>query len=375
MGTPASEIITIDGGVMEGGGQILRMAMAFSALLRKPIRVTNIRAGRSNPGLRPQHLTGLQLVRDLCGGQLKGGEIGSTDISFYPGPVKSGEFVANTGTAGSVMLLFQVAFPCLLFGKGSSRLSLRGGTNAEMAPQIDYTLMVFKPILEKFGVKFDCNIVRRGYYPKGGGQVLVKTSPVMSFLQPVDITTAGQVTRFSGRSFVAGVIPIKVAHAMADSASRIIRQVYPGVPFKIDRVKEPSEVAVGNGSGIMLKLSMWPKHEHSQEGSQSGNESNRVWVPKRESAEKVGEAAAKELLDDITSGGCVDHHLQDQLIIFMALAKGKSRIKTGPVTLHTETAIHVVQLLTEAKFNVVKDEDHKSCIIECQGVGLQQSSE
>lgn len=365
METPASEIITIDGGVMEGGGQILRMTMAFSALLQKPIRVTNIRAGRSNPGLRPQHLTGLQLVRDLCGGQLKGGEIGSTDISFYPRPVKSGEFVANTGTAGSVMLLFQVAFPCLLFGKGSSRLSLRGGTNAEMAPQIDYTLMVFKPILEKFGVKFDCNIVRRGYYPKGGGQVLVTTSPVMPFLRPVDITTAGQVTRFSGRSFVAGVIPIKVAHAMADSASRILRQVYPGVPFKIDRVKEPSEVAVGNGSGIVIMA------ETSTGCLLGGSALGR----KGERAEKVGEVAAKELLDDITSGGCVDHHLQDQLIIFMALAKGKSRIKTGPVTLHTETAIHVVQLLTEAKFNIVKDEDHKSCIIECQGIGLQQSSE
>ncbi|XP_013790831.1 RNA 3'-terminal phosphate cyclase-like isoform X1 [Limulus polyphemus] len=365
MGTPSSEIITIDGGVMEGGGQILRMAMAFSTLLRKPIRVTNIRAGRSNPGLRPQHLTGLQLVRDLCGGRLKGGEIGSTDISFYPGPVKSGEFVANTGTAGSVMLLFQVAFPCLLFGGGPSRLSLRGGTNAEMAPQIDYTLMVFKPILEKFGVKFDCNIVRRGYYPKGGGEVVVKTSPVASFLQPVDIVTAGQVTHFSGRSFVAGVLPIKVAHAMADSASRVLRQAYPGVPLKIDRIKEPSEVAVGNGSGIVIMA------ETSTGCLLGGSALGR----KGESAEKVGEAAAKELLDDLNCGGCVDHHLQDQLIIFMALAKGESRIKTGPVTLHTETAIYVVQLLTEAKFNLVKDEVHNSCIIECQGIGLQQSSD
>ncbi|XP_076326599.1 RNA 3'-terminal phosphate cyclase-like [Tachypleus tridentatus] len=362
MGTPASEIITIDGGVMEG---VHSRCFHVTECQGEIINPTNLTKQPHNPGLRPQHLTGLQLVRDLCGGQLKGGEIGSTDISFYPGPVKSGEFVANTGTAGSICLVLQIALPCLVFSVEASTITITGGTDVASAPPFDHYLLVFKPILEKFGVKFDCNIVRRGYYPKGGGQVLVKTSPVMSFLQPVDITTAGQVTRFSGRSFVAGVIPIKVAHAMADSASRIIRQVYPGVPFKIDRVKEPSEVAVGNGSGIIIMA------ETSTGCLLGGSALGR----KGESAEKVGEAAAKELLDDITSGGCVDHHLQDQLIIFMALAKGKSRIKTGPVTLHTETAIHVVQLLTEAKFNVVKDEDHKSCIIECQGVGLQQSSE
>jgi len=40
------------------GGQILRMALAFSVLKQLPIRVFSIRAGRSNPGLRAQHLKG-----------------------------------------------------------------------------------------------------------------------------------------------------------------------------------------------------------------------------------------------------------------------------------------------------------------------------
>ena len=54
--------------MLEGGGQILRNAAALSAMIATPIEVTKIRAGRSKPGLRAQHLAGLQLVAELCQG-------------------------------------------------------------------------------------------------------------------------------------------------------------------------------------------------------------------------------------------------------------------------------------------------------------------
>lgn len=132
-----------------------------------PLRVQKIRAGRSTPGLRPQHLSGLEMIRDLCDGQLEGAEIGSTEITFIPEKIKGGIHTADTKTAGSVCLLMQVSMPCILFAASPSELRLKGGTNAEMAPQIDYTVMVFKPIVEKFGFTFNCDIKMRGYYPKG----------------------------------------------------------------------------------------------------------------------------------------------------------------------------------------------------------------
>lgn len=67
---------------------------------------------------------------------------------------------------------------------------------------------------------------------------------------------------------------------------------------------------------------------------------------KKISAETVGETAAKELVKNLDNGSCVDEYLQDQLIIFMALANGKSKILTGPVSLHTETAIEIAKQLT-----------------------------
>ncbi|MPC28420.1 RNA 3'-terminal phosphate cyclase [Portunus trituberculatus] len=134
--------IVIDGSYLEGGGQILRMGLALSAVQALPISVTKVRAGRSTPGLRPQHLTGLQLVRDASKGRLEGGQIGSCEITFYPGTIAGGRYLADTQTAGSVTLLIQAVLPCTLFANSPSYYTLRGGTNAEFAPQIDYTIQV-----------------------------------------------------------------------------------------------------------------------------------------------------------------------------------------------------------------------------------------
>ncbi|KAL4593307.1 RNA 3'-terminal phosphate cyclase-like [Arapaima gigas] len=163
----------------------------------------------SPPHCRPQHLSGLELLRNMSDGNLEGALVGSTEITLTPGKIKGGSHVADTQTAGSVGLLLQVSLPCALFADAPSELCLKGGTNAEMAPQIDYTLKVFKPIAEKFGVHFDCDVKMRGYYPKGGGEVVVKVNPVKD-LSPVSMMERGNITKIYGRAFVAGVLPFKV---------------------------------------------------------------------------------------------------------------------------------------------------------------------
>ncbi|XP_053324898.1 RNA 3'-terminal phosphate cyclase [Spea bombifrons] len=359
------DTVEIDGGIMEGGGQILRICTALSCLLGKRIHIGSIRAGRSTPGLRPQHLSGLETVRDLCAGQLENAAIGSTDITFTPGKLKGGALTADTKTAGSVCLLLQVSLPCALYAESPSELVLKGGTNAEMAPQIDYTTMVFKPIAEHFSFKLDCDIRRRGYYPRGGGEILVRVSPIRG-LSPINLTDRGTITKIYGRAFVAGVLPYKVVKDMISAAVRCIRKELRDLYVNIQGVQEPSEKAVGNGSGIIIVA------ETSTGCLFAGSALGKRGV----TADRVGAEAADILLRNLRHGGCVDEYLQDQLIIFMALADGVSLLRTGPVTLHTQTAIHFAETLTKARFNVKKceDSDSDSYIIECRGIGLQNKN-
>nr|CAB3265815.1 RNA 3'-terminal phosphate cyclase-like [Phallusia mammillata] len=356
----SADITEIDGGIMEGGGQILRIATALSSILHKPISINRIRANRTNPGLRPQHMTGMQLVRDLCSGQLTGDQVGSQYIAFIPGMLQSGTYLADTGTAGAVSLLLQVALPCLMFTPGASHLTLRGGTNAEMAPQIDYTIQVLKPILEQFGVRMDCQIATRGYFPRGGGEVTVQASPVRQ-LRPINMTNFGTIRRITGRAFVAGVIPFKIAQQMAKSATSVLWRSYREVPINIQAVQEPKNAVIGNGTGIIVVA------ETTTGCRLSGSALGRKGIQ----AEQVGSDAAEMLLRNLSYGCCVDEFMQDQLIVYMSLAAGHSKIKTGPITLHTQTAMHIAQMMTQAQFNIMQASppSTESYIIECAGIG------
>ncbi|XP_065837017.1 RNA 3'-terminal phosphate cyclase-like [Oscarella lobularis] len=351
----------IDGSVLEGGGQILRIAIALAAVLQKPINVVRIRANRSNPGLRPQHLAGLQLVADLCSGKAVGNRVGSQKCSLSPGSLQGERYVADTKTAGSVVLLLQAALPCCLFGRGDFRLVLRGGTNATMAPQIDYTLPVFKPIAEKFGVRFDCTVAKRGFYPRGGGEVIVDASPV-SKLKAVCLTERGRLVKITGRAFVAGKLSVEIADRMKESAVKILRRKYEDIPVDVKVVKETSETSFGDGTGIILV------GETSSGCLLAGSGLGEKGVR----AEEVGREAADSLISNLDSGGCVDEYLQDQLIIFMALAEGRSTVRTGKVTLHTETAIYIVESLTGVKFDIVTVDE--ALEISCQGMGFQRET-
>ena len=137
------KIIDIQGSILEGGGQILRMSMGFSALLKTPIHIYEIRGNRSKPGLKSQHLNGLILVKQISNGRLSGDKMNSPEITFHPGTdriIGGQTYSADTRTAGATTLLAQVSLPCLLFGQKPCLLELKGGTNADMAPQVDYYL-------------------------------------------------------------------------------------------------------------------------------------------------------------------------------------------------------------------------------------------
>ncbi|KAJ7582488.1 RNA 3'-terminal phosphate cyclase domain-containing protein [Mycena floridula] len=360
----ASKII--DGSILEGGGQILRNSISLAALLNTPVEIHSIRNGRKEPGLKNQHRTGLNLATQIAAAQLTGAEKnGSTKISFFPGGkiVLPAVLEADAFTAGATTLLMQISLPLLLFSNQSmpSTLVLKGGTNAGQAPQADYIQHVFLPFARKhFGLNVELEINKRGYYPKGGGQISLSIFPTTGSLTSFNLMERGRILRIGGIAHFAG-LPGRVGVSMVEGATQKLKAsaLVDGCPVEITSRREKNEDTVGAGSGIVL----WAELEG---GGFLG--ASAVGSRGTESI-KVGQNAAEELIRALETGGVVDEWLQDQIIILMALAKGESRVRCGKgdLTLHTRTAIWVAEQLTSAKFTVEEEDLHQ--IIRCQGIG------
>ncbi|KXZ54935.1 hypothetical protein GPECTOR_3g105 [Gonium pectorale] len=343
---------TIDGSMLEGGGQILRYSAALSAITGTPVAVEKVRAKRSKPGLQPQHLTGLQLVERICRGELQGGAVGSANISLRPGAAVCGRYSADTRTAGSCTLMVQQ----IPIRRSFSELELLGGTDADMAPPAGYLADVLAPLLRRlYGdlmEGLDVQIVRRGFYPRGGGILTarVPSLPRGTSLPPLDLTTRGNITQVTIKSFAAGRVPATVPQRLAASAEAVIRRTLRGLgpagrsaPILVEAVLEPPDRAFGDGCGVLIIAD-------TDTGCRLGaSAKGERGVP----AEQIGERAAEELAEALESGTCVDQWMQDQLIIWMALASGVSRMRCCEPSLHTRTAMVVAEtLLPGVKFTL-----------------------
>ncbi|OEU10783.1 RNA 3'-terminal phosphate cyclase, partial [Fragilariopsis cylindrus CCMP1102] len=384
----------IDGSYGEGGGQVIRNAISYATILGKNIYIQNIRATRSNPGLRAQHLTGLQ----LCAAIVSLEEADDDDRTSLTDKMQQlrqknntteplhDVFIGDTKTAGSICLLLQAALPVALLARRRQTttttttatatatittqpltLILKGGTNASMAPQYDYWERVFLPtLISQTGIplqNIQSTVIRRGYFPKGGGEVHIKVSPVTTSLQPIRLTERGDVSSIHIRSYHAGTITAEMAQLMTNAAlqellinnnndngssstsSLLLNNIIPTV----ETVHETT--AIGSGYGILIVAETTTGCRLAGSAQQQQQESTKA----------VGREAAQELVSTLECGGACDEWCQDQLILFMALAQGESELLTGSLTQHTQTAIWLAQRLTNVKFEiqrlVTKDDD------------------
>jgi len=250
--------------------------------------------------------TGIKLAAEICSASLTGAEVASCAVDFTPGNIQlPGQYSADPGTAGSTTLLLQVSLPCLLFSSSPtatpSTLSLRGGTNATMAPQIDYAQHIFLPFLRRhFGLQPTLHVQKRGYFPRGGGEVLCSVPPVCGPLPSVTLTDRGSITSIKGQAHVGG-LPYHIAHQIRDGArDKLIFAGYEPAIIEISSVREKDEVTIGSGGGVVL----WAE---TSGGCLIGG---TAVSSKGKDPAQIGGMAAAELIKNLELGGCVDEYLQ-----------------------------------------------------------------
>jgi RNA 3'-terminal phosphate cyclase (ATP) len=328
-------MIEIDGSHGEGGGQILRTSIALSAITGEQVRISNIRAGRQVPGLQPQHVTSIESVTEICGGEVDGLFKGSKEIVFKPGQLVGGDFEFDVGTAGSISMVITSCLLPALFSKSRVGLTVKGGTDVRWSPPIDYLRLVHVPMLAKFGGNCEIDVSSRGFYPEGGGEVTAEISPVGG-LAPVNLASQGKIVRIDGVAFAQN-LPDHVVSRMKHSALKKL------LDFKEVNVETDLKTGHSTGAGIVLTAVC----ERNVLGESAlGAKGVR--------AETLGEGCAEDLIETLRSGATVDDHMLDQILLYMAFAESGSKVLAEELTGHAETNTWVIEQFLGKKFSVVK---------------------
>lgn len=322
-------MLEISGDYLEGGGQILRTAVAVSCIAGRPIRVFNIRAKRKTPGLKPQHLYTLKTLSELFGAKAQGLELRSEEITFTPSAdlIQEKSLEIDFKTAGAIGLSLQPLLLVCAFRSKGIKLQLKGGTCGLGAVPVDYYKYVVFPILSRSGLKADLEIKRRGYYPKGGAEVVVEICPITA---PRDILLKepGKLLRIEGMSIASSPLAQrKVAQRQAERAQSILENKY-SVPVNIE-----TEYASTFSVGTELNLIAYTENDCILWSDSRGE--------RGKTAERVAEEAAGKLIKEIESGAACDLHLADNLIPWLCFLGGE--IKTSEISLHTRTNIWVCE--------------------------------
>lgn len=326
------EFLEIDGSFGEGGGQIVRTVITLSCILKKPITINNIRKNRKDPGLKPQHFTALKILKRICNADLGSVKIGDTSLKFIPNDIQSLELKENIGTAGSIALIIQVLIPIIAIRQKKLKLTIIGGTNVLWSPTIDYTQTVLKEVYSRMGINFSLRIIKRGYYPKGGGVIELEVSPS----EKVDPIVLGK--RKTKEAKIICTFSKLPRELIMKNLDKIEKKIFEN-NFSLEiAVKEES--ALNSGASLMICS--------IDNDSIIGVDS--IFNDKTKNFEI-------DLDKFIQNKFSVDEHLADMIVLPASLASGITIFQVKNISKHLETNLYVASKITGCRYGIGKLRD------------------
>jgi RNA 3'-terminal phosphate cyclase (ATP) len=334
-------LLIIDGSTGEGGGQILRSALTISTIIKKPVKIINIRTKRNNPGLRHQHVTTIKLLSKLFNINIENVRLGAEwiNIIFDKKDIEINKDILNIdiGTAGSIPLLLQTLIPTIAISQQNIVIQLTGGTDVKYSPTIDYIKYVMKDVFSKIGIFFNINVIKRGFYPNGKGIVNINIQKAKT-LKPIDFCNFKEIN--PNILSIVGSLPKHITDRQISGALSNLEKN----GIKCDKYKSSIENSASPGSSILI-------YSTSESGIYLGADSVGE---KNIRAETVGYNASKRFIEDYKFQACVDSHLADMLVLPLSFVKEKSRYKISAISQHLLTNLEIIKKINGMEYQIDK---------------------
>jgi len=360
------ETVFIDGSTGEGGGQILRTSLSLSCITGKNLHIENIRAARRNPGLAKQHLSCVHAASQICNAHCDGAALNSKTLDFQPGPVHSGDYHFDIGSAGSATLVIQTILPALFLTDGPSTITVTGGTHNPLAPPFDFLCETFLPAIAPAGFHANCKLIKHGFFPAGGGKITFEIQPATCPPNVWRINLAGKpwqkqpdriidlCERSEQFEIHARIYTAKLPEHIAHRQEKLLRQS--GLDIgKIERIEVTD--SDGPGNCVMIRLCGSPPLARTTVFTAFGMRGK----PSQQVVSEVVNLAK----DFLTSGAAVDRFLSDQLLIYIALSKAGC-FTTNELSAHLLTNMEIIKKFLPVAFTTEREkQSYKVC---CQAV-------
>ena len=325
-------MLELDGSQGEGGGQILRTALALSMCLGEPFTIRHIRATRQKPGLQPQHLAAVKAATRISCAEVEGADLNSQTLRFIPHQVEGGEYHFSIGTAGSTTLLFQTLLPALMCARHPSRVILQGGTHNPMAPPFEFLNHAFLPLINRMGPTVKARLVQPGYVPAGGGKLDISIQPTNQ-LSPLNLLQRGELIETRVEVLLSH-LPVHIAERELGAIAQALHLPNSCLNYQIDN----SAIGPGNCVSVIVK-------------AESLTEVFTALGKRGLPAEQVARQVIEAVREYLASEAPVGHYLADQLLLPLALA-GSGAFVTGPPSRHTTTNMAVIEQFTQKPFTL-----------------------
>jgi len=339
-----SSPIILDGSQGEGGGSILRVGAGLACVMNRPLRVTNIRKNRNTPGLRPQHLIGIQALNTLTNGTLSDVRVGTLELTFGPGSDWKTTLDLTIPTAGNVGLLMQT-LQNALYRAPIEKCSIHiqgGGTYGMAAPGTGYLQNVTYPLFNRLGYSLDLTIIRDGFYPKGGAEAVATIAPNPSGYRGLILEERGELESVEGcvvaeQSLQQARVGERIKESLIASTSNLLPR---GMVMNI-KVEYTSAPSVGVGVDVWCNFS-------SGGILGTGTLLGERGVP----SETIGKRAGQKLRQLLVSDATVDEYASDQLVPLLSLAEGPSKFKLDAISSHLQTNLDIIRSFFPREYRI-----------------------